>query len=84
MKRIHTTTVTTFLSTGKIIRLIQATAPLINTSEAALTKAQRHTLVYSRVKYMSANLSVYVTMCMVIHTHFNNTLSMSYRVIGIL
>ena len=39
MKHIHTSTVTTNLSTRNINRLIEATSPSVNTSEASLTKA---------------------------------------------
>ena len=45
---IHTATVTTWLNIRKINRLIQATSPSINTSEALLTKDQCRTLARLR------------------------------------
>ena len=48
MKCIYTSTVTTYLSTRKINRLIQASTPSVNTSEATLTKVQHYTLAQLR------------------------------------
>ena len=50
LKHIHTTTVTTYLNSRKINKLLHTAAPTINTIEATLTKAQRRTLAQLRNK----------------------------------
>ena len=63
--KIHTITVSTYLSTRRISRLIQATSSSINTSEASLTKGQCRTLSQLRINYYSF-CHTYTTL--IIHT----------------